>query len=43
LRGLLDPNPATRMTADQALNHPVLVGSFLDVAPDLIPTKVEQP
>jgi hypothetical protein len=42
LRGLLDPDPATRMTAHQALNHPFLTGSFL-VAPDLIPTKVARP
>jgi hypothetical protein len=43
VRGLLDPDPDSRMTAKQALNHPFLVGSFPDVAPALIPTRVARP
>jgi hypothetical protein len=43
LRGLLDSNPDTRMTAEQALEHPFLAGHFPDVPPDLIPTLVKEP
>jgi hypothetical protein len=43
VRGLLDPNPSTRMTAEGALAHPFLTGSFPEVPPGLVPTKVERP
>jgi serine/threonine protein kinase len=43
VRGLLDPNPSTRMTAEEALAHPFLTGSFPEVPPCLVPTKVERP
>jgi serine/threonine protein kinase len=43
VRGLLDPNPDTRLTAEEALKHPFLAGDFPDVPPDLIPTLVEEP
>jgi hypothetical protein len=41
LKGLPDPDPSTRMTAEQALAHPFLTGT--SVGPDLVPTKVEGP
>ncbi len=43
LKALLDPDPSTRMTAEQALAHPFLTGTFLEIRPDLVPTKVERP
>jgi hypothetical protein len=42
LRGLLEPNPKKRMTAEEAIRHPFLTGSFLEVAPHLLPVVVEE-
>jgi hypothetical protein len=42
LRGLLEPDPKKRMTAQDALGHPFLTGSFPELAPDLVPV-VEDP
>jgi hypothetical protein len=42
LRGLLHPDPVKRMTAKQAIHHPFLIGSFPDVAPDLLPPELEE-
>jgi hypothetical protein len=41
LRGLLEPNPKKRMTAEDVIRHPFLTCSFLEVAPDLLPVVVD--
>lgn len=42
LRGLLQPAPSKRMTAQDALCHPFLSSGFPEVAPDLMPAKLEK-
>lgn len=42
LRGLLHPNPADRLTAEQALRHPFLTDHFLTAALDTMPPAVEK-
>jgi hypothetical protein len=42
LRGLLQPDPRKRMTAQEALTHRFLTDSFSDVAPDALPAAVEE-
>ncbi len=43
LRALLDPDPKKRMSAEQALVHRFLAGTFPEVAADLVPTFVKVP
>ncbi len=43
LRALLNPDPAKRLTAQQALDHPFLTNAFDSVAPDNMPPKIEEP
>jgi hypothetical protein len=42
LRGLLHPDPLKRMTAKEAICHPFLIGSFPEVAPDILPPELEE-
>jgi serine/threonine protein kinase len=42
LRGLLQPDPRKRMTAQEALGHRFLTDSFSDVAADALPAAVEE-
>jgi hypothetical protein len=42
LRGLLQPDPAKRLTAKDAVHHPFLAGTFPEVAPDLSPPEPEE-
>jgi hypothetical protein len=43
LRALLNPDPAKRLTAEQALDHPFLINDFDSVAPDSMPPAIEKP
>ncbi len=42
LRGLLQPDPNKRMTAQEALAHRFLTDSFSNVAADALPAAVEE-
>jgi hypothetical protein len=42
LRALLQTNPANRLTAEKALQHPFLASAFNCVAPGKMPPKVEE-
>ncbi len=42
LRALLQTNPANRLTAEKALQHPFLTNAFPCVAPDTMPPEVEE-
>ncbi len=43
LRALLQPDPARRLTAQQALEHPFLTSAFVTVDPATMPPKYEKP
>jgi serine/threonine protein kinase len=43
LRALLNPDPAKRLTAEQALDHPFLTHDFDSVAPDSMPPAIKKP
>ncbi len=43
LRGLLDPDPAQRMSVAGALQHPFLTGDFPGAAQDALPPAMERP
>jgi serine/threonine protein kinase len=43
LRALLNPDPAKRLTAEEAFDHPFLTGAFDSVAPDSLPPETEEP
>lgn len=41
MRALLQPDPAKRLTVEEALEHPFLTNAFLSVAPDSMPPAIE--
>jgi serine/threonine protein kinase len=43
LRALLQPDPAKRLTARQALEHPFITNAFNSVDPAAMPPKIEKP
>jgi serine/threonine protein kinase len=43
LRALLQVDPANRLTAQQALEHPFLTKAFLSVAIDSMPPAIKKP
>jgi hypothetical protein len=43
LRAVLNADPAKRLTAQQALDHPILTNEFVSVAPDSMPPKIKEP